>query len=91
MHMVTEATFAKSPGEDAYLEDEPRMSCQMMEDVIYGQLTHIFITLFHPQRGGQGGFNPFHAGHTAKSEESFDDSSRRMIQDIRENIFGNGL
>lgn len=90
MHSVTETTFARPPGEEMNQDDEPRKSCQIMEDVVYGQLTHIFNTLFRTHKGDQGGFNPFIAGHTADSEASFDESSKTMIQEIREKIFGSG-
>lgn len=72
-------------------DDEPQKSCQTIEDIGYGQLSHIFNTLFRTHRSDQGGFNPFAAGYTEDNETSFDESSRDMIGEIRENIFTGGM
>jgi hypothetical protein len=90
MHSVTEAAFTRPLGEEAPV-NEPGESCQLIEDIPYGQLSHIFNTIFRTPKGDRGCFSPFTPHLAEESESSFDESSKIMIQEIREKIFGNSM
>jgi hypothetical protein len=73
------------------MEDEPRNTCQRLDEVPFGQLVHIFHTLFRTSKGDSGGLNPFRDGFEFGVEDGFDEAAMRMVQEIRKEALGNGM
>lgn len=87
MVSVAQTQFAKSAAQGTTSDAEPQKSCQAMEDIVFGQLIHIFHTLFRTHKADQGGFNPLTAYNDQAAESTFDDASMTMIREIKEKIF----
>jgi hypothetical protein len=87
------ATAAKSsdPHSLAALEDEPRNTCQKLEDFPFGQLVHIFHALFRTAKGESGGLNPFRDGFEGGVEDGFDEAAMEMVQEMRKAALGDGM
>jgi hypothetical protein len=87
------ATAAKSsdPHSLAALEDEPRNTCQKLDDFPFGQLAHIFHTLFRTAKGESGGLNPFRDGFESGVEEGFDEAAMGLVQEIKKAALGDGM
>lgn len=73
------------------LEDELRNICQRLDEVLFGQLVHVFHTLFRTSKGDSGGLNPFRDGFECGVEDGFDEGAMRMVQETRNGVLGNGM
>lgn len=71
--------------------DEPYKSCKAMDDLAFGQLVHIFHTLYRTHKVDQGGFNPFVSAQETTSESGFNEAAKTMIREMKEKSFGNGM
>ena len=78
-----EAAKSSDPHSLAGLEDEPRNTCRNLDENLFGQLVNIFHTLFRTAKGESGGLNPFRDGFDSGTEEGFDETTMRMVYEIR--------
>jgi hypothetical protein len=83
-----EAAKSSEPQSLAGLEDEPRNTCQTLDENLFGQLVNIFHTLFRTAKGESGGLNPFRDGFDSRTEEGFDEATMRMVYEIRKDYMG---
>jgi hypothetical protein len=85
------AAKSSDPGSLAGLEDEPKNTCQKLDDIPFGQLVHIFHTLFRTVKGDSRGLNPFRDGFERGVEEGFDEAAISMVQEIKKDALGDGM
>jgi len=73
------------------LEEEPRDSCQVLDRIVYGQLVHLFHTIYRTQKVEKDGLNPFGEEFKGGVEAGFDPATIMMIQKVKDEVISNGM
>lgn len=89
MLAVGQTAFARSENQETIPEDEPQKTCHAMEDIPFGQLTHIFHVIYRTHKNEQHSFNPFVRGWISGDIPPFDRAAMKMVSEIKEKVFEN--
>lgn len=71
------------------LDDELKTSCQALDDIVYGQLEHIFHVHFRTMKGGSGAVNPFRDDLANIGGLEFDDATKTMVLEVKQKVLEN--